>query len=417
MAKCRTPNKPPRMPGPARSGLSWLSVTNRTRFWGKRLVVALMPRNRRFAVGLLTAFGFAILAQIGFADGSIGPSWPAMRAEFGMSVSGLGALTAVLTGGFIAGSLIAPRLTGRIGIGRSMAMAVGLSEVALVGFVLSPNWLLINVAWSVSGLAGGWLDASLNGYFARYRSPRAMNLLHGMFGVGATFGPLVVVMVLPTWRWAFVGLAAVGVVLFATALAVSPLWRAAPVEVTSAGRRPRPATLAAFFFYTGMEVAAGQWSFTLLFEQRGMSEVAAGWWVGLFWAGLTIGRLGMGLFGKRISVRTAIDSSVLTIAVGAGILWLDPAGWGAAGLPVLGFGMAAVFPGLVSLTPDHVGGSGTEAAVGYQLAVAGLGSAVLPWIVGILAERFTIEVLGPTLVASWTVLAYAWFRARVVQVG
>jgi len=377
--------------------------------------MAIVTRNRRSAVGLLTAFGFAVLAHIGFTDGSIGPSWPAMRAEFGLSVSGLGTLTAVLTMGFIAGSLLAPRITNRAGIGRSVVMAVGLAEVSLFGFVLSPTWPLINVAWFAGGLAGGWLDASLNGYFARYRSPRAMNLLHGMFGVGAMLGPLVVVMVLPAWRWAFVGLAAVGVVLFATSLAVSPLWKAAPLEVVSAGRPPRRSTLAAFFFYTGMEVAAGQWSFTLLFEQRGMSESTAGWWVGFFWAGLTIGRLGMGFFGKRISVRTAIDSSVVTIAVGAVILWLDPAGWGAVGLPVLGFGMAAVFPGLVSFTPAQVGGSGTELAVGYQLAVAGLGAAILPWVVGILAERFTIEVLGPVLVAGWTVLAYAWFRARVVQ--
>lgn len=374
-----------------------------------------LTRNRRFTAGLLTVFGFAVLAQIGFTDGSIGPSWPAMRSEFGLSVSGLGTLTAVLTMGFIAGSLIAPRITNRVGIGRSMVLAVGLSEVGLLGFVLAPNWLLVTVAWFASGLGGGWLDASMNGYFARYRSPRAMNLLHGMFGLGATLGPLVVVLVLPSWRWAFVGLAAVGVVLFTAALAVSPLWKTAPREVVSAGRPARRSTLAAFFFYTGMEVAAGQWSFTLLFEQRGMSASAAGWWVGLFWAGLTIGRLGMGFFGKRISVRSAIDTSVVTIAVGAVILWLDPVGWGAVGLPVLGFGMASVFPGLVSLTPAQVGGPGTEAAVGYQLAVAGLGAAILPWIVGILAERFTIEVLGPVLAASWTVLAYAWFRARVVH--
>ncbi len=380
-------------------------------------MAAVLNRGRRSTVGLLTAFGFAALAQIGFTDGSIGPSWPAMRAEFGLTVSGLGTLTAVLTMGFIAGSLIAARITGRAGIGRSMVGAVGLSEVALLGFVLAPNWLLINLAWFVIGLAGGWLDASMNGYFARYRSPRAMNLLHGMFGVGATLGPLAVVMVLPAWRWAFVGLAAAGLVFFAITLAVSPLWKAAPDEIASPTRPPRRSTLAAFFFYTGMEVATGQWSFTLLFEQRGMSQSSAGRWVGLFWAGLTIGRLGMGFFGKRISVRTAIDSSVLTIAIGTLLLWLDPAGLGAVGLPVLGFGMAAVFPGLVSLTPAQVGGSRTEAAVGYQLAVAGLGAAILPWVVGILAEWLTIEVLGPVLGASWLVLAYAWFRARVVRIA
>lgn len=377
------------------------------------------PTNRRKpVVWLLTAFGFAAFAHLGFTDGSLGPSWPTLRAEFNLSVSGLGLLTAALTIGYISGSLLAPRLTGKFGIGRSMVGAVGLGVVALMTFVLAPNWPIVIFAWYLSGLGGGWLDTTVNSYFARFRSLRAMNLLHGLYGVGATMGPLVVVAVLPDWRWAFVGLAVAGLVLFATAMAVSPMWKIVPVDTSSGPARPAHAsTLAAFFVYTGMEVAAGQWSFTLLFEQRGLAESAAGWWVGLFWGGLTAGRLGMGFFGKRISIGSAIDASVLTILVGAVTLWLDPAGWGVVGLPILGFGMAAVFPGLVSLTPAQVGANGTEAAVGYQLAVAGLGAAFLPWMVGILAERFTVEVLGPVLLASWSVLAYAWLRARTARAG
>ncbi len=374
-------------------------------------------RGRKPIVWLLTAFGFAAFAQLGFTDGSLGPSWPTLRSEFELSVSGLGLITAALTMGYIIGSLLAPRLTRRLGMGRSMVGAVGVGVAALVIFVSAPNWAIVIFAWFVNGLGGGWLDTSLNSYFARFRSLRAMNLLHGLFGVGATLGPLVVVAVLPNWRWAFVGLAVAGLVLFATAMAVSPMWKVVPPERrTGVGRPARFSTLAAFFFYTGMEVAAGQWSFTLLFEQRGLTETRAGWWVGLFWGGLTAGRLGMGFFGKRVSIKSAIDASVIMILVGAVILWLDPAGWGFIGLPVLGLGMASVFPGLVSLTPGQVGGEGTESAVGYQLAVAGLGAAFLPWLVGLLAERFSIEVLGPVLLASWAVLAYAWARARTVRV-
>ncbi len=371
---------------------------------------------RKPVVWLLTAFGFAAFAQLGFTDGSLGPSWPTLRGEFDLSVSGLGLLTAALTIGYIAGSLLAPRLTARLGIGRAMVGAVGLGVLALVTFVLAPNWPTVIFAWFLSGLGGGSLDTSVNSYFARFRSLRAMSLLHGLFGLGATMGPLVVVAVLPDWRWAFVGLAAVGLILFATAMGVSPMWKVVPVDASSGPGRPaRASTLAAFFFYTGMEVAAGQWSFTLLFEQRGLHESAAGWWVGLFWGGLTAGRLGMGFFGKRVSIKSAIDASILMILVGTMILWVNPAGWGAAGLPILGLGMASVFPGLVSLTPAQVGGDGTEAAVGYQLAVAGLGAAFLPWLVGVLAERFTLEALGPVLLVSWAVLAYAWFRARTLR--
>jgi len=373
-------------------------------------------RRRPVVIWLLTAFGFAAFAALGFTDGALGPSWPTIRGEFGLPVSGLGIITAALTMGYISGSLVGPRVTAKLGIGRSMVGAVGLGVVSLVVFVSAPNWPTVILTWYLSGVGGGWLDMTVNSYFARYRSLRAMNLLHGLYGVGATLGPLVVVTILPNWRWAFVGLAVVGVVLFATAMAVSPMWKTVPVNGSSGvGRPARASTLAAFFVYTGMEVAAGQWSFTLLFEQRGIAESAAGLWVGLFWGGLTAGRIGMGLFGKRVSTKGAIDVSVVTILVGAVTLWLDPAGWGVVGLPILGLGMASVFPGLVSLTPGQVGGDGTDAAVGYQLAMAGLGAAFLPWVVGVLADRFTVEVLGPVLLVSWAVLAYAWLRARTLR--
>lgn len=374
-----------------------------------------IPAGRRNVVWL-TIFGFAAFAKLGFTDGSLGPTWPTLRGEFGISISGLGTLTAALTIGYIAGSLVGPRMTIWLGMGRSIVGGLALGVVALIGFVLAPAWPVVVGAWFATGMGGGWVDTNVNAYFARYRSPGAMNLLHGMFGVGATLGPLAIVLVLPRWRWAFLAVAAVGLILLMAAIAVAPLWKEGAIGPASGGRPPRTSTLAAFFFYTGMEVAAGQWAFTLLFEERHMTEAAAGWWVGLFWGGLTAGRIGMGFFGKRLPVRRAIDVSMAMILVGAVLLWLDPGTWGVVGLPILGLGMAAVFPGLVSLTPTQVGGDGTDSAVGYQLAMAGLGAAFLPWMIGRLAERFTIEILGPVLVASWLVLVVAWLGSRRVVV-
>ncbi len=96
---------------------------------------------------------------------------------------------------------------------------------------------------------------------------------------------------------------------------------------------------------------------------------------------------------------------------------LGGSGWsGVIGLAILGLGMAAVFPGLVSLTPDRVGGDQTETALGYQLAVAGLGAAFLPWLTGVLAEQLTVEVLGPVLLIGSLVLAVAWWTVRSSKV-
>ena len=43
-----------------------------------------------------------------------------------------------------------------------------------------------------------------------------------------------------------------------------------------------------FFLYVGVEVSAGQWSFTLLSEARGTDEVLASVFVASYWGGLTV---------------------------------------------------------------------------------------------------------------------------------
>ncbi len=214
---------------------------------------------RRAVPRVLMAIGFMGFVTLGFADGALGPSWPTVRFELGQSISGLGTLTAFLTFGFIAGSLIAPHLTRRMGLGLSVATALAVQAAALLLFASATSWAAMIVAWFVSGTGGGWQDTSLNSYFAQHHSHRAMNLLHAFFGIGATLAPLVMVALLPNWRWAF-GLFAIWAgVLSAVTLYTRPSWPTSPPPSQARGRPADFPTLAAFFMYTGMEVTAGQW--------------------------------------------------------------------------------------------------------------------------------------------------------------
>jgi fucose permease len=152
-----------------------------------------------------------------------------------------------------------------------------------------------------------------------------------------------------------------------------------------------------FFLYTGVEVGVGQWAFTLLSEGRGMGTAPAGVWVAVYWGGLTVGRLLFGVAGGRIAPTSALSGSMAVALLGLGVLWLDPFGLGAFGLPVAGLGLAAVFPMLVSLTPARIGLTRSTRSMGYQLAAANLGAAVLPWTLGLVAEARGLEALGPGL--------------------
>ena len=55
-----------------------------------------------------------------------------------------------------------------------------------------------------------------------------------------------------------------------------------------------------FLVYTGTEVTAGQWLFSLLTESRGFAAGTAGAAVATYWGALTVGRV---VFGQAAALR------------------------------------------------------------------------------------------------------------------
>ncbi len=78
----------------------------------------------------------------------------------------------------------------------------------------------------------------------------------------------------------------------------------------------------------------------------------------------------------------------------SGLFWLAPA-LSAVSLPLLGLGLAPIFPALMTLTSGRVPEAGVGAAVGLQTASSGLGSSVAPAAVGLMLQRFGLNLLGP----------------------
>jgi fucose permease len=66
----------------------------------------------------------------------------------------------------------------------------------------------------------------------------------------------------------------------------------------------------------------------------------------------------------------------------------------------MGLASAAVFPSLIATTPERLGEANTANGVGFQIAAAVLGQSLLPAIVGLMASRFGLEIIGPSLFAA-----------------
>ena len=91
--------------------------------------------------------------------------------------------------------------------------------------------------------------------------------------------------------------------------------------------------------------------------------------------------------------------------VGAAVLgWASGPAHGAVGLPVLGLGLAAVFPTLVALTPARVGAGRAARVIGLEVAAAALGGGVLPGLMGLVLDARGLGALGPLLVGTALVL-------------
>jgi fucose permease len=74
------------------------------------------------------------------------------------------------------------------------------------------------------------------------------------------------------------------------------------------------------------------------------------------------------------------------------------------GLTGMGFCLAPVYPLLISETPKRLGPSSASVAIGFQVAAAYLGTTALPSLVGLLASRNGLKVIGPFLLAAATIL-------------
>ncbi len=365
----------------------------------------------------VAALQVALFVTLGLPDGGLGVAWPSMRGAVGRPLGALGLVLAVGTIGYVLGSPSVSKLARRYGTPRTMMVSSAVAAAALAVWSTTGSWPLLLVASFVLGIARGVIDAGLNAYVALHGGVRRLGLLHGAYGLGTSLGSLLVVASLATgsWRPAWVVMAALdaGVAVWAARrrddwppdVVVEPDARDGPDAAVDRAGLIIAVTVVCFATLVGAEYSTGAWSYTLLTDGRGVGDTAAGLWVAAYWGGLTVARFALGAFGDRIGRVTLLHVSCAVALAGVGLLWSDPGGSGAVGLPIAGVGFAAVFPALVALTPDRLGAHRSSAVIGWSVAAASLGGAGVAAGAGVLVDQRGADVLGPLLFVVTAALA------------
>ena len=398
---------------------------------------ATSPAPIRRAGLLILVLAYTGFVALGLVNSLMGVAWPSIRDTFGLPLDGLGVLLIGSTTGYMLASAVSGRLMSLMNAGTLLALSCCVAAISLLASGSAPFWLLLVALGFTSGLSGGAIDGGLNAYAAAHFSLRAMNWLHACFGIGATLGPAIMTAAIISgwgWRAGFWIVGAAQLALAACFGLTRQLWADAPrvagatpvAGATSAlAGAPLAATLrlpiawlgiVLFFVYCGVEIATGNWVFSLLTEARGVPAALAGAWVSFYWASLTLGRILFGFAVQRISPTTLLRWCMAGAVLSALLIWLNIAAWlSFAGIALMGLALAPQFPLLMSATPGYLGAHHAANGVGFQVAAASLGGALLPSLVGVLARANGLEVLGPSLFVAALIMA-ALYELLVWQV-
>lgn len=361
---------------------------------------------------LLLVLIYIAFISLGLPDALLGGSWPVMQPEFGVPFGFAGFASMIISGGTILSAVFSSRVLKKFGTGKVTAFSVALTAGALLGFAFAPSFWWLLVLGIPLGLGAGAVDTGLNAYVAEHYESRHMSWLHSFWGVGALSGPLILSALLAggaSWRTGYLAIGVFQVVLVVILLVSVPLWD--KVRRRSLGDEPPAPTehqpllfvlklkgaklaLSAFFFYCAVESTMGLWGGSFLFKTKGLDPAAAATWVSMFYAAITLGRFLTGFVTYKVSNKDLIRWGGVVV-LGGVVLMLAPLplGFTLAGFVLIGLGCAPLFPCMLHETPARFGSTHAPAIMGFQMAVAYIGSTFMPPLFGFVAGATTLALM------------------------
>ena len=303
--------------------------------------------------------------------------------QFGTSMTGVASLSAVI-----------PRW------GYKVTLVAGYAAIALgIAGLNSPHRAGGLIATCLFGYGLGLVIPAANLWVAEVMGTRrvaALSILNLAWGIGAiSFSPLV--LLAQSSGAEAVLLYAIAVLALAAALILAVIDLEPPSRkkeemvaeagFVSANWITTAALGALFFLYVGAESSVGGWAAAL--AKRTATSPKNLWALApmFFWGGLLGGRalVPMIALRKREKLLVAIGLS-MGLAGSAILLVVRTFGGVAACVALTGLGFAAIYPVLVAWMAKHFGKRARRIG-SLMFALAGMGGAVVPWVVGFFSTR------------------------------
>ncbi len=367
---------------------------------------------------------------VGIVTILLGPLLPYLVRHWSLSDSQAGFLFAAEYSGGVLGNLLTGLLLPRLGFSKVMTIAF-LAFALGFSFFGTGTWIFACLLIFVYGIALGLSVPATNLRGTQLPSAStaaAVSLLNLSWGIGAVICPFLIAFLLPS-----LGLRGFSLSLCVLALLFAGIYLFWPIKGSAPVKRPQKRSLDAwlaklrfppavpllvlFFLYVGVETAIGGW--VAAYEKRmpGMESTAWTLAPSVFYSFLLLGRGLTPLVLRRFSQMSVSTGGLFCALFGASVLTFSHAPFPLhAGAALAGLGLAPQYPLYVTWLAKTFREDANWLGALY-FGSAGLGGAVIPWLVGIIAYHTNSLRAGLILPAAViAVMIPILFRLRPQRV-
>lgn len=350
-----------------------------------------------------TVFWFACLGMLlfGICLITLGAVTPDLKVKYGLDEVSAGTLFSILPLGILAGSLLFGPVCDRYGYKMLLFFSTLLLSAGFEGLAFSPSsgWLKLWIFFI--GLGGGAINGATNAVVSDISDTNKgakLSLLGVFFGIGALGMPLLLSALRNIMEFNIIIAVVGGLTLLIAILFLAVKFPPAkhnqklPVkEMLGFFSDPFILLIAFFlFFQSSFEALINNWTTSYLMDQYGLIQSRALVALSLFVAGMSVMRLLLGSIFKNLSAPrliiisfTIIPAALLIITAGQGFIAA------AAGLFLLGAGLAGGFPVMLSFVGDRYRDlPGT--AFSFVFTIGLLGNMLINYLMGNIAGRYGI---------------------------
>ncbi|KAH7131299.1 major facilitator superfamily transporter [Dactylonectria macrodidyma] len=383
-------------------------------------------------VGNIGRLAFAFLSFIvaGMSDAVIGALLPSIEAYYDLNYSSASLVFLTPFFGYSIAAFMCSRIHMRWGQRGVAILAPICHIVPFVMLAVHPPFPVLIVGNAFSGFGNGLADACFPAWVGgMHKGSTVQGFLTACYSIGALIAPLVAVEMMSkaglpwyTFYYIMVGLS----VLELCGLVIcfwrcdGPSYRAihsqnSTTKSTQSGVRAamksKVAWIIALFLFvdTGVMTAIGGWTVTYMLRIRGASLHASGMSASGYWLGMALGRAILGFANERFGVRMC-TIIYLCICIGVElVLWLIPIfEVSAVFVALLGFFLGPMYPGGVMMATKLLPKRMHVSAIGFAIAIGGIGGTVFPYIIGALAARTGVAVLQPVVLILLVLEIIVW---------